>query len=88
MALLYVYENEIRTKIIEGNEVVEGKTFNELKLSFDDDEVSNVESEYGGLEKWYDGHLFAYGIQKIKNMKDDGVRLNREVFFINKIVYQ
>jgi len=88
MALLYMYENEIRTKIIEGNEVLEGRTFNELKLSFDDDIVSTSEDEYGGLENWYGGNLFAYGIHKIKNLKDDGVKLNREVFFINKISYQ
>lgn len=88
MALLYMYENEIRTKVIEGNEVLEGRTFNELKLSFDDDFVSNSENEYGGLESWYGGYLFAYGIHKIRNMKDDGVGLNREVFFINKIRYQ
>ena len=88
MALLYLYEDEIRTKIIEGNDVLEGKTFNGLKLSFEDDIVSDHEDEYGGLESWYGGNLFAYGIHKIKNMKDDGVRLNREVFFINKIRYQ
>ena len=88
MALLYVFENEIRTKVIRGNEVLEGKTFNELKLSFEDDVVSNSEDEYGGLEKWYGGNLFAYGIHKIKNLKDDGVRLNREVFFINKLRYK
>jgi len=88
LALLYVFENEIRTKVIEGNEVLEGKTFNELKLSFEDDIISTSEDEYGRLEKWYGGNLFAYGIHKIKNMKDDGVRLNREVFFINKIRYQ
>ncbi len=88
MALLYMYENEIRTKVIEGNDVVEGKTFNELKLSFDDDIVEQEESEYGGLEKWYDGKLFAYGTQKIKNMAGDGIRSDREVFFINKILYR
>lgn len=88
MALLYMFENEIRSKVIEGNEVLEGKTFNELKLSFEDDIVENSRDEYGGLEKWYDGNLFAYGIQKLRNMKDDGVKLNREVFFINKIKYQ
>ncbi len=88
LALIYMFENEIRTKVIEGNEVLEGKTFNELKLSFEDDVVSNHKNEYGGLEKWYDGNLFVYGIQKIKNIKDDGVKLSREVFFINKIRYQ
>ena len=88
MALLYLFENEIRTKVIQGNEVLEGKTFNELKLSFEDDVLSNRENEYGGLERWYGGNLFAYGVHKIKNLKDDGVRLNREVFFINKLRYR
>lgn len=88
MALVYMYENEIRTKIIQGNDVVEGKTFNELQLTFEDDVVDQNESEYGGIEKWYGGNLFAYGIQKIKNTKDQRVRSEREVFFINKIVYR
>ena len=88
MALVYMYENEIRTKVIKGNEVLEGKTFNELKLSFDFDIVSNDESKYGGLEKWYGGNLFVYGVQKIKNEKDEGVRLSRKVFFINTIRYK
>lgn len=88
IALLYMYEDEIRSKIIEGNDVLEGKTFNALKLSFEDDVVSKSEDEYGGLEKWYGGNLFAYGNLKIRNRKDEGVKLNREVFFINKIHYQ
>ncbi len=88
MALVYMYENEIRSKVIQGNDVVEGKTFNELELSFEDDIVNNNESEYGGLEKWYGGNLFVYGVQKIKNEKDEGVRLSRKVFFINKLKYK
>jgi len=89
MALIYLFEDEVRTKVIRGNEVLEGKTFNELKLSFEDDVLSNTDDdEYGGLESWYGGNLFAYGIHKIRNLKDDGVRLNREVFFINKLRYK
>jgi hypothetical protein len=88
IALIYMYENEIRTKVIEGNEVLEGKNFNELKLSFEDDIADLSGGEYGGLKKWYDGNLFAYGVLKIKNLRDEGVKLSREVFFINKIRYQ
>ncbi len=87
MALVYMYENEIRTKVIEGNDVVEGKTFNELKLSFEEDVLDDTKDEYGGMEKWYGGNLFVYGIHDIKNLKDEGVKLSREVFFINKIRY-
>jgi hypothetical protein len=88
MALVYIYENEIRSKVIQGNEVLEGKTFNELKLSFEDDIVSNTESTYGGLKKWYGGSLFVYGIQKINKQNDIYLRRTREVFFINKLVYK
>lgn len=90
MALLYMYEDEIRTKVIEGNEVLEGKTYNNLESSFEYDVVDGftIRDDYGGLEKWYGGNLYAYGIHKIKNLKTEGVKLNREVFFINKIRYQ
>lgn len=88
IALIYLFEEEIRTKNIEGNEVLEGKTFDELKLSFEDDVVSKNDDIYGRLEEWYDGNLFVYGVHKIKNLNDEGVRLNRKVFFINKIRYQ
>lgn len=87
IVLLYNYENVIRSKLIEGDEVVEGKSFNDISLKFQDDEVKNNESEYGGLEKWYKDRFYAYGVQKIKNMKDAGVKLNRRVFFITKIIY-
>ncbi|MBR9998697.1 MAG: hypothetical protein KFF73_06990 [Cyclobacteriaceae bacterium] len=87
IVLLYNYENVIRTKMIKGEEVIEGKSFNDISLKFQDDEVKTNNSEYGGLEKWYDDRFFAYGIQNIKNMKDVGVKLNRKVFFINKIIY-
>jgi hypothetical protein len=85
--LLYMYDNVIRTKIIEGKEVLEGKAFNDLKLTFEDDVLDNKDDEYGGLVSWYDGVLFAYGMHKIRNAKDEGVKLNRDVFFINKISY-
>lgn len=89
IVLMYLFDNEIRTKIIRGSEVLEGKSFNNLKLTFDDD-VINANSSYdnvGGLEKWYGNYYFAYGVQKIKNLRDVGVKLNRRVFYINKITY-
>jgi hypothetical protein len=44
--------------------------------------------EYGGLEDWYDNTFYAYGVQNLSNKRDRGVKLNREVFFINKIIYE
>lgn len=85
--LLYTYEDVIRSKIIQGNEVLEGKAFNEIELAFENDIVGNNNSEVGGLKKWYGDYFFAYGVQRIKNMAANGVGLHREVFYINKIIY-
>ena len=88
VVLFYQYNNEIRTKIISGSEVIEGKSFDSVKMMFADDVASKGSySNIGGLEKWYGHNFFAYGVQKIKNMKDGGVKLNRRVFYINKVYY-
>ena len=85
--LLYTYEDVIRSKIIQGNEVLEGKAFNEIELAFENDIIGNNNSEVGGLKKWYGDYFFAYGVQRIKNLAPTGVNMNREVFYINKIIY-
>ena len=88
VVLLYKYDNEIRSKIISGGEVLEGKSYDNVKLTFADDVASkNTSGDIGGLEKWYDHYFLAYGVQKIKNLRDTGVKLNRRVFYINKIIY-
>jgi hypothetical protein len=97
--LLYLYDNVIRSKIIEGTNVLEGKSFDDLRLNFQDDVISDERegpgswrgfrgSEFSGLRSWYGSNLYAFGTQKIKNLRDEGVKLNREVFFVNKISYE
>ncbi len=88
IVLFYMYDNEIRTKIIQGNEVIEGKSFDNIRLSFGDDVLKTTHSDIGGMEMWYDNTFYGYGTQYIKNMKDQGVKLNRRVFYINKIRYK
>jgi hypothetical protein len=88
IVLFYVHDNVIRTKIIKGSEVLDGKSFDNIRLSFEDDAINSKTAELNGLEEWYDDKFFAYGVQRIKNLKDTGVKLNRKVFYINKIVYQ
>ena len=89
IALLYLYDDEIRSKIIRGAEVLEGKSINEVRLSNPDDEVSNINSSsIGGLEKWYGDQFIAYGVQKIKNLRDMSVKMNRRVFYLNKISFK
>jgi len=88
LVLLYLYEDQIRSKIIEKEQVIEGKSFNDIELKFQDDVVKNNDYRVGGLEKWYDKNFIAYGVQKIRNLNDPDINLNREVFYINKIVYR
>ena len=86
VALLYLYDGEIRSKIIEDNEVIEGEPNQEIQLRNETDEVKNTTNEYGGMDLWYDKYFYAFGIQKLKNKN-----LNlpdREVFFINKVTYK
>lgn len=85
--LMYLEENEIRSKVIEGNEIVEGRTFNPVKLSFETDELKSKDPSVEGLEKWYRKTLFAYGEQRIRNLNGVGGETNRRVFYINKIQY-
>ena len=88
IVLLYAYEDVIRAKVIQGNEILEGKSFNPIALTFQSDEVNEANKDMEGLEKWYDNYFYAYGIQKIKNLKDKNIKLNRKVFYVNKVIYK
>jgi len=85
--LMYLEENEIRSKVVKGNEVVEGRTFNPVRLSFESDELRNKNPNVEGLERWYDETLFAYGEHSIQNPNKVAGRTFRKVFYINKVQY-
>lgn len=86
--LQYVYENEIRSKIIMESQIVEGKSSDEVKLKFEDDVLRNTEFESSSLDYWYDNKLFVYGVQQIRNYSKSQRNSNRKVFFINKVDYK
>lgn len=89
IVLLYLYDHVIKTKIIEKGEVVSGKNEIDVRLLNENDEVRHKFEDYEGLEYWYNGNTFyAYGVQRIKNLRDRDIPLNRKVFFINKIVVE
>ena len=88
IVLLYVFDNVIKSKIIMNDEILEGKTFDPLELKFKSDEIKDHEKEMEGLVKWYDNNFYSFGIHRIKNLQDQDVKLNRKVFYINKIQYQ
>lgn len=83
--LLYLIHNAIRSKIIRDDQVLEGKSMEDLKTAFDFDQKVSEWSSPNKLEYWYPGCLFAYGTQTIINTQQTGVALHRRVFFINKI---
>lgn len=85
--LNYLEENEIRSKVINKEGVLEGKTFNPVRLSFETDEVRGYDSDFKGFEKWYGGTSIAYGEQSIKNMKSNESSISRDVFYINMVKY-
>jgi hypothetical protein len=88
LGLIYLYENELRSKTIEGKNVVEAKTLLPLKLKNESDRINEKSVEYSQLEYWYAPYFFAYGVQYInnsRNMRDNSVR---RVLFINKLKFQ
>lgn len=84
IALLYLFENELRSKIIQDDEVLEGKTFEPIKTIRVDEIVKKEETELSKLDYWYQNFFYAYGIQEIANPGTG----KRRVFFINKISCQ
>lgn len=86
--LQYVYDNQIRTKTIKDSEIIDGKTYDKIKLRFDDDILKETKFPNSTLNYWYDGHLYVSGIQEIKNFREITVNANRKVFFVNKIAYK
>ncbi|MFZ1807567.1 MAG: hypothetical protein WAU36_10115 [Cyclobacteriaceae bacterium] len=86
--LQYVYESEIRSKIIKDSQIVEGKSSAEVKLKFEDDILRNTQFESSNLDYWYDDKLFVYGVQQIRSSSKSKGNNNRRVFFINKVDYK
>ncbi|WP_073118818.1 hypothetical protein [Reichenbachiella agariperforans] len=87
IVLMYAFDNSLKTKLIQGDSVLEGKTINDIKLKYKTDEVRENITGMQGIKWWYGQSFYAYGMQKIKNKHDDNVQLNRKVFYINKVEY-
>ena len=81
ITLLYLFDNELRTKIIKDDEVLEGKTIESIKAKKQDEIVKREQQGFNRLEYWYGNYFYAYGVQEITNPASG----KRRVFFINKI---
>lgn len=84
IALIYMYDNTIRTKVIQSDKVVEGKTIDPIQIFSDTEVVKRDLSDHGRLEYWYGDSLLACGIQEIAGKPGVGAS-RRTVFYINKI---
>ena len=84
ITLLYLYDQKIRTKIINNNEVVEGKANAPIQMRFDTDAAVKGATKNTKLDYWYNHNFLASGLQTI-SYSVDGMNLKRRVFFVNKV---
>jgi hypothetical protein len=86
-AIMYLDDGRLKSKVIQGDDVLEDKTINPVKLKYPGDKESNRDNDIYGVYNWYDNYLFSYGIQKIKNKSFPKKERKRRVFYLNKIQF-
>lgn len=86
--MMYMSENEIVYQVVNKNEIIEPKTYEEIALEYEDDKIRSFTYETEGLQHWYDEYFFAFGVQRIKNREVEEVENDRKVFYINKVIYR
>lgn len=85
LSLVYMLDDQVHYTTLQGEEVLISASEEKVSSGLEHDEVRRTESEKTAY--WYGRYFLAYGYQKIRNKKDDGVDTNRKVFFINKLKY-
>ncbi|HEX8061490.1 MAG TPA: hypothetical protein VF473_11170 [Cyclobacteriaceae bacterium] len=88
VSLLYLFDNVIRSKIIQGTDVIEGKSYDQLHTGSPEDFVKERDTQQTKLDYWYGDVFYASGIQNIRRKNDQAGGIVRRVFFINKIAYK
>lgn len=86
--MMYMSENEIVYQVVNKNELIEPKTYEEVALEYEEDKIRSFTFEIEGLQHWYDEYFFAFGVQRIRNREVEEVENDRKVFYINKVVYR
>jgi hypothetical protein len=82
IVMAYSYGGYIKSQIIRGNEVVQGKQSTKIETG---NEGDNVKSAWASeMEFWYDNFFLTWGYEKIKD-KDKN---KRTVFYFNKIGFE
>ncbi|MEJ0034407.1 MAG: hypothetical protein WDO15_30565 [Bacteroidota bacterium] len=88
VSLFYLFDNVVRSKVIQGSEVVEGKAYDQINTGSEDDLVKERDTQQTKLDYWYGHTFYASGIQHIRKKNDQTGAVRRRVFFINKIAYK
>jgi small nuclear ribonucleoprotein (snRNP)-like protein len=82
--LAYSHNGLLKTKVIRGNDIVEGK--GNIKLSnYEGDKVKRSYTE--NVDYWYQNNFLAWGLQKISNQRDEQVKGRRNVFYFSKVEF-
>lgn len=80
IVLAYSY-NGIKSQIIEGDKVVQGKEEEKIETAYANDQVK--EDWSSDMDLWYDNYFLTWGYEKIKN--NNANKEKRTVFYFNKI---
>ncbi len=83
LTLAYNQGGKLRTKVIRGNEVLEGKDSVQLTAGFEGDKVKKSLTD--DIEYWYGNHFLAWGYQRIRNDESVQARGRREIFYLEKV---
>jgi hypothetical protein len=74
----------LKTKVIRGNDIVEGKG-NVTLSNYEGDKVKKSYTD--NVDYWYQNNFLAWGLQKIRNQKDEQVKGKRNVFYFSKVEF-
>ncbi|MDJ1472813.1 hypothetical protein QNI19_36775 [Cytophagaceae bacterium DM2B3-1] len=83
VTLAYNQGGKLRTKVIRGTEVVEGKESVQLSTEYTGDKIKRSLTD--DIEYWYGNHFLAWGYQRIRNDENAQARGRREVFYLEKV---
>ena len=81
ITLVYSNKGKLASKIVRGNDVVEGNKVLEVESDKEGDRIRDTSTD--DIEFWHQNYYLAWGYQKISN-KTGG---SRKVFYLNKIAF-
>ncbi len=82
ITLAYNQGDKLKTKVVQGNAIADGKEEMSL-VNYEGDKVKKSSTD--DIEFWYDNHFLAWGYQRIQNNENEQVRGRRDIFYLEKI---